>query len=93
MAQDEWLHVFILVLLVLETKPRTSGSTTEPLPQPPQGGSLVRGSTIESHPSPYWEVVGRGSTSELHPLALLCFESGTNLVALAGLEPCSPSWV
>lgn len=59
MAQDEWLHVFILFLMVLEIKPRTSGmlhkcSTTEPLPQlpPTSGGRLVRGSTTAPHPSP-----------------------------------------
>lgn len=59
MAQDEWLHVFILLLIVLGVKPRASGmlkcSTIELWPQPLTGGwgvgSLVRDSTRESHPS------------------------------------------
>lgn len=98
MAQDEWLHVFILFLMVLEIKPRTSGLVLNhwaTVTASSMGKSSQRSAT-EVTPQPlYWEVVGRGSTTELHapPPALLCMVSGPNKVALAGLESCSPSWV
>lgn len=69
MAQDEWLHVFILFLMVLEIKPRTSGLVLNywaTVTASSMGKSRQRSAT-EVTPQPlYWEVVGRGSTTELH---------------------------